>query len=79
VSGQLDLWGHTINSAPFVPSSDTSRQAARAIEPCSMSLRNEIYAFFKRMGSYGATDEEIATALHMNPSTVRPRRGELAE
>lgn len=30
-------------------------------------------------GPDGATDEEIADGLAMNPSTVKPRRGELVE
>jgi len=34
-------------------------------------------AFLRARGDHGATDEEIATGLAMNPSTARPRRIEL--
>lgn len=38
-----------------------------------------MFAFIHRAGSRGATDEEIQTALALNPSTQRPRRIELVK
>jgi hypothetical protein len=57
--------------------SDTSRAAARWIEPKRPNLRVRVYAVIKRYGS--ATDEEIQLETGLNPSTVRPRRVELVE
>lgn len=59
--------------------SSTSRVAAVEAVPLTGSTRMEVYAFIKREGPFGATDEEIQTALGMNPSTQRPRRVELVD
>ena len=56
---------------------DTSRGAAKAIESCAQTLRWAVLAFLRRQGELGATDEQIQSSLALNPSTVRPRRGEL--
>lgn len=47
--------------------------------PLAMSIRESVFAFIRRNGSYGATDEEVQTALAINPSTQRPRRIELVK
>ena len=57
--------------------SATSRQAAAEIEPSSGTLRGYVLAYLRGTGETGATDEEMQTALNMNPSTQRPRRIEL--
>lgn len=62
---------------PAQAHSETSRQAAVAIAPTSGTLRAKVLAFIQTRGAAGATDEEIATALGLNPSTARPRRIEL--
>jgi transcription initiation factor IIE alpha subunit len=41
------------------------------------SLQRSVLAFLRERGAHGATDEEIAAGLEMNPSTQRPRRIEL--
>ena len=63
--------------APYQPHSDTSREAAEAIEPDAATLRGQVLSYIRGQGNLGATDEEVQVALHMNPSTQRPRRIEL--
>lgn len=43
------------------------------------NLRVEVYEFLRSRGLQGATDLEIQEGLNMNPSTERPRRGELVK
>jgi hypothetical protein len=62
--------------APFVRSSVTSLSAAQQIAQAAGELRTRVHAYIK--ARQGATDEEVATGLRMNPSTARPRRIELA-
>ena len=62
---------------PFQPHSNPSIDAAIAIEPSSRSLRDQVLACLMKAGAYGLTDDEMQTALDMNPSTQRPRRIEL--
>jgi predicted ArsR family transcriptional regulator len=51
-------------------------QAADSLTPATLNaLQRRVYEFLCRTPS---TDEEITNELEMNPSTVRPRRGELA-
>lgn len=55
----------------------TSDLAADAIRPSVVSLRDQVALAVWKAGSNGLTDEELADECQMNPSTVRPRRGEL--
>ena len=64
---------------PFQPHSETSREAAEAIKPKRGTLQRRVFAFIESRGVSGATDEEIQLGLELNGSTVRPRRGELAQ
>jgi transcription initiation factor IIE alpha subunit len=62
--------------APSVNGSATSAAAADSLGPKTLNaMQRRVYEFLCRTPS---TDEEIADELAMNPSTVRPRRGELA-
>jgi transcription initiation factor IIE alpha subunit len=62
--------------APSVNGSATSAAAADSLTPKTLNaMQRRVYEFLCRTPS---TDEEIADELSMNPSTVRPRRGELA-
>ena len=63
--------------APAVQSSVTSMAAADAIGASLNALQRSVVSFLRARGDHGATDEEIATGLQMNPSTARPRRIEL--
>ena len=55
----------------------TSYDAAKAMRPSAANLREKVYAYVLAQGIHGATDEQIQDWLEMNPSTERPRRGEL--
>ena len=62
--------------APSVAGSVTSAAAADSLGPKTLNaMQRRVYEFLAWRPS---TDEEIATELSMNPSTVRPRRVELA-
>jgi hypothetical protein len=63
--------------APSQSHSETSRTAAREIEPKAGTLRGYVLAYIRGSGETGATDAEMQLALNMNPSTQRPRRIEL--
>ena len=61
---------------PSVNGSGTSAAAADSLAPATLNaMQRRVYELLCRRPS---TDEEIADELEMNPSTVRPRRGELA-
>ncbi len=62
---------------PFVKHSDTSREAAEAIEPKVNKLQGQVMTFIHSTSLLGATDQEIQDALGMSGSTERPRRREL--
>lgn len=63
--------------APAQQHSRTSMQAADAMDRATMNrLQRLIYDYLADRPD-GATDEEIAHACGMNPSTERPRRIEL--
>ena len=57
----------------------TSREANRSITPRKNTLRMTVLNYLYDCKQYGATDEEMQEGLGMNPSTQRPRRGELVE
>jgi transcription initiation factor IIE alpha subunit len=62
--------------APSVNGSVTSAAAADSLSCKTLNaLQRKVLEFIAWRPS---TDEEIATELNMNPSTVRPRRIELA-
>lgn len=62
---------------PFVRSSATSELAAAQAEPASHTQRRRVLDLLR--GCVGLTDEQMQTALGMNPSTQRPRRIELVK
>lgn len=62
-------------SAPYQSHSETSKAAAKAIEPHLNSLQQKVFAYLQGVG--GATDEQGITTLAMSASTYRPRRIEL--
>ena len=64
---------------PAQAASRTSVQAAERIREDAGTLRGRVLAYLRGAGARGGTDEEIQAALDMNPSTERPRRGELVE
>jgi transcription initiation factor IIE alpha subunit len=60
---------------PFQKHSETSRQAARDVS--AKPMREIVLEALIDRGNRGATDDELQTALGMDPSTERPRRVEL--
>lgn len=65
----------TLFDPPAQQHSATSRDASRRIRGGAQALRERVYDYIRAHGP--VTDEEIAEALQMNPSTERPRRVEL--
>ena len=64
---------------PAQKKSPTSLQAAAEIASATPNLRTRVLHYIRSRGILGATDQEIQEALEMDPSTERPRRGELAK
>ena len=56
---------------------NTSAAAYEAILPRKGTLQGRILEYLEGRGFQGATDEKMQQDLEMNPSTQRPRRGEL--
>lgn len=63
---------------PFARGSDTSRAAAESMILPAGSQRRRIY-FWACTQQQGFTDEQMVDALKLNPSSARPRRGELVD
>lgn len=55
----------------------TSALAAESIKPHVETMRRKVAECIANAGARGCTDEEVQIALDMNPSTERPRRGEV--
>lgn len=64
---------------PAQQHSATSIAAAEAIAPKAGTLRFKVLMAIREAGADGLTDEQLQEVLDMNPSTVRPRRGELVK
>lgn len=64
--------------APFVKSSQTSREAAEAIAPHCNALQLRVLRYLAAQPG-GATDERMQEALSLTGSTQRPRRVELEQ
>lgn len=80
-----DYFGQTLaglplfNQAPPAQShSRTSVDAAASIDSTTLTRLHRLVLEYLRSRPEGATDEEIASGLGLNPSTERPRRIELA-
>ena len=71
---RYDLYG---GKPPYQAGSDTSEDAADAIEPDAATVRGIVLEAIRSAGRNGLTDEEMQIALEMNPNTQRPRRREL--
>lgn len=61
---------------PYQHHSPTSREAAHSIAPRVSALHQRVLDYLKHNPD-GATDEMLIDALHLNASTLRPRRIEL--
>ena len=58
---------------------ETSREARKSIRPHMSEQQRRVYCWALLMTSSGFTDDGAIAALKMNPSSFRPRRGELVE
>lgn len=63
---------------PFQPHSDTSKEAAAALEG-SETLRALVYKAITSSGARGMTDTEVQAELGLSGSTERPRRVRLVQ
>ncbi len=68
-----------LHPPPFAAGSPTSIAAAAAIESRAETLRVKLLLALREAGECGLTDQEMQRALNMDPSTQRPRRGELVK
>lgn len=66
-----------MSGAPFVPGSDTSREAAESIAPVSSAIRVRIYEWIRARGRRGATCDEVEEALGLRHQTASARVREL--
>ncbi len=65
---------------PYVPATgptDTSAEAAIAMEPVTARIQRLVLAAIKAAGSTGLTAHELAVTLGMERTTVQPRTSEL--
>jgi hypothetical protein len=72
----LPLFQRPAPSPPYQVHNETSRTAAQSIAPAAGTLRARVLAVIEAAPG-GLTDEEGCERTGMNPSTWRPRRGEL--
>lgn len=75
--GPVGAYGHAVSPSPPSNGTATSNAAAKSIKPAAGTLRRTLLDFLRFVGPEGATDEEMQHGTGMNPSTQRPRRGEL--
>lgn len=69
--------GTSAPSLPFVKGSETSEAAAKSMRKAAVGDEARVYAFFEKMGTYGATDKEIEAALGMGHESASARRNGL--
>jgi predicted ArsR family transcriptional regulator len=76
----MDVVSRVADLPLFKQATAATSEAARASQTKTKKSadKDRIVAYLMQR-SCGATDEEIADGLAMNPSTVRPRRGELVD
>lgn len=74
-----DQLGLFDRAAPYVKGSDTSKAAARSIEPDSKTLRGLILAFIRGRYPGGATCDEIERSMGLRHQTASARVTELRD
>lgn len=72
-----DLLHTEPESLPYVPGSETSKDAADFARGRAVSCRRQILNFIQEKGPFGATIEEAVFGLKMKTQTVSARMGEL--
>jgi len=71
--------GNAPETAPHTPGSETSKEAARKIEPRMANKRGRLLVAMVANWPDGATHEEMIQKLGWPPSTLRTRCSELVE
>lgn len=66
-----------MSGIPYVKGSATSKAAAESMVKHAPTARARIFQFILERGEYGATDDEIETALGMSHQTASARRYKL--
>ena len=61
-------------TAPFQPSSPTSRAASRRVRHRAGTIAERIIAELRKRSSWGATDFELEKTLEIPGNSLRPRR-----
>lgn len=83
IVGALDACAALPDPSPGVAlrsgAGDTERAAAEAVFPVSGTQRRSVLDAIAAAGDDGLCDHEVQERLGMNPSSVRPRRGELVD
>lgn len=69
----------TVKTAPYAKGSETSKEAAKSVEPYLGNWQAQVYACIKQAGQRGATDGEIQQALGIQSHSQVPRRLELVK
>jgi len=70
---------YTAPVAPFQPTSDTSVEAAEAIEPHRLTQERRVYIAIRRAGAYGRTMGELEHELDLKSGSVCARVNALAD
>lgn len=69
----MDMYPH----APAQGKTDTSAEAADAMERCAGTVRDKALVAIQKAGERGLTAAELANVLDMERTTVQPRTTEL--
>lgn len=75
----MDLFEHARRypNAPGYQDTDTSREAAEAVEPAAKTIAALALVAIERAGATGLTAEELAETLRLDRVIVQPRTTEL--
>lgn len=71
---QLDMLAQLESTAPYVPSSATSKAAAKAVAPALNRLETEVYSAILASGSVGMTDDDIEVRTGLTHQSASARR-----
>jgi len=66
-----------VPATPYQRHSETSMAAAVQAEPSVKTWLGAVLIWLRLQDDTGATDEEMQERMNINPSTQRPRRGDL--
>ena len=68
-----------MSGVPYVPDSDTSREAAESVRSVVSSVRVRVYEYVRERGREGATSDEVEAALGLRHQTASARIRELVK